>query len=110
MNKIIKALTGNLALKIISLVFAFVIWVLVTNNNNPIRSMTISNVPITIVNEDSIGDIGKVAEPEGSDTVTLKLTEEKWLRNLYGQDYADYMKRVNRCIPWPSRSTVCCGR
>lgn len=81
MNKIIKALTGNLALKIISLVFAFVIWVLVTNNNNPIRSMTISNVPITIVNEDSIGDIGKVAEPEGSDTVTLKLTERRSVLN-----------------------------
>ena len=36
-------------------------------------------------------------------TVSLKLTEEKWLFNLYGQDYADYMKRVNRCIPWPPR-------
>ena len=34
-------------------------------------------------------------------TVTLKLTEEKWLLDLYGQDYADYMKQVNRCIPWP---------
>ena len=36
-------------------------------------------------------------------TVTLKRTEEKWLLDLYGQDYADYMKRVNRCIPWPPR-------
>ncbi len=36
-------------------------------------------------------------------TVTLKLTEEKWLLDLYGQDYADYRKRVNRCIPWPPR-------
>ena len=36
-------------------------------------------------------------------TVTLKLTEEKWLLNLYRQDYADYTKRVNRCIPWPPR-------
>ena len=35
--------------------------------------------------------------------LTLKLTEEKWLLNLYGQDYADYMKRVNRCIPWLPR-------
>jgi len=33
-------------------------------------------------------------------TVTLKLTEEKWLLDLYGQDYANYLKRVNRCIPW----------
>ena len=37
-------------------------------------------------------------------TVTLKLTEEKWLLGLYGQDYADYRKRVNRCIPRPPRT------
>ena len=37
-------------------------------------------------------------------TIVLKLTEEKWLLDLYGQDYADYMKRVNRCIPRPPRS------
>lgn len=33
-------------------------------------------------------------------TVVLIHTEEKWLANLYGQEYADYCKRVNRCVPW----------
>lgn len=33
-------------------------------------------------------------------TVLLKNTEEKWLRDLYAQEYIDYCKRVNRCIPW----------
>lgn len=33
-------------------------------------------------------------------TIMLKFTEEKWLLNLYGQKYADYCKKVNRCIPW----------
>lgn len=33
-------------------------------------------------------------------TVTLKLSEEKWLRKLYGAEYVQYCKRVNRCIPW----------
>ena len=33
-------------------------------------------------------------------TVFLKLTEEKWLAELYGQEYAEYCKKVNRCIPW----------
>lgn len=36
-------------------------------------------------------------------TVVLKNTEEKWLANLYGQEYIDYCKRVNRCIPWLPR-------
>ncbi len=33
-------------------------------------------------------------------TIVLKQTEEKWLLDLYGDEYAEYMKRVNRCIPW----------
>lgn len=33
-------------------------------------------------------------------TFVLIHTEEKWLKDLYGQEYADYCKRVNRCIPW----------
>ena len=32
-------------------------------------------------------------------TVFIKLTEEKWLLNLYGKDFEDYCKQVNRCIP-----------
>lgn len=33
-------------------------------------------------------------------TCVLRSTEEKWLHDLYGQEYEDYCKRVNRCIPW----------
>lgn len=38
-------------------------------------------------------------------TVVLKNTEEKWLQELYGKEYIEYCKRVNRCFPWfPRRS------
>lgn len=33
-------------------------------------------------------------------TVMLKCSEEKWLSKLYGDEYTEYCKRVNRCIPW----------
>lgn len=33
-------------------------------------------------------------------TIMLVNSEEKWLVNLYGQEYIDYCKKVNRCIPW----------
>ena len=33
-------------------------------------------------------------------TIFLKLTEEKWLADLYGKEYIEYCKKVNRCIPW----------
>lgn len=33
-------------------------------------------------------------------TIVLKNTEEKWLLDLYGEEYVRYKKHVNRCIPW----------
>lgn len=33
-------------------------------------------------------------------TIVLINTEEKWLLDLYGDEYAAYKKHVNRCIPW----------
>ena len=36
-------------------------------------------------------------------TVILKRTEERWLTDLYGDEYKEYCKRVNRCIPWLPR-------
>ncbi len=33
-------------------------------------------------------------------TVLIKITEENWLRKRHKQDYIEYCKNVNRCIPW----------
>ena len=33
-------------------------------------------------------------------TLLMKATEEKWLKDLYGAEYEDYCRRVNRCWPW----------
>jgi len=36
-------------------------------------------------------------------TFLMKATEEKWLKDLYGREYEDYCRKVNRCWPWFSR-------
>lgn len=33
-------------------------------------------------------------------TVLMKKTEEKWLLEVFGKEYEDYCKKVNRCFPW----------
>ena len=33
-------------------------------------------------------------------TILLKYTEEKWLMEKFGDEYADYCKKVNRIIPY----------
>ena len=33
-------------------------------------------------------------------TLLMKNSEEKWLKEKYGEEYINYCNRVNRCIPW----------
>lgn len=33
-------------------------------------------------------------------TILMKRTEEKWLLDLYGEQYVEYCRHVNRCIPF----------
>ena len=90
MNKILGRLKDNFILKLISLGIAFLIWILVTNSNDPTHSMLINNVPINIVNEDAIDDIGKVAEPEGSATATIKVTERNYILRRLSRTGSDF--------------------
>ena len=89
-HKIMHALFNNLGLKIVSLVIAFVIWLLVSNADNPTRTILYSNVPITIVNQDSVADIGKVVEPEGSGTVTLRVTDRRSVLQTLARNGSDF--------------------
>ena len=76
-HKIRQALLGNLWLKFLSLVIGAGIWMMVSNADNPTRTELYTNIPINIVNQDAIADIGKVVEPEGSGVVTLRVTERR---------------------------------
>lgn len=80
--------TRNLGLKIVSLVMAFLIWILVANINNPTRSQLFKGVKVKIINQDSVTDIDKVFDVIDGDTVTLKVTErQKILENLKNSDF-----------------------
>ncbi len=73
----IRRFTDNLLLKLIALVIAMLIWFFITNNDDPIRTQLFTNVEIHMMNENSIADVGKVVEPEGTGTVTLKVRERR---------------------------------
>ena len=89
-RKIRKAILGNLWLKFLSLLIAIGIWLMVTNVNNPTRTTLFPNIPITIVNQDSVADIGKVIEAQGSGTVTLKVTEKRSVLENLSKDGSDF--------------------
>ena len=89
-HKIRKALLGNLWIKLLSLLIAVGIWLMVSNANNPTRTTLFPNVPITIVNQDSVADIGKVIEAQGSGTVTLRVTEKKTVLEKLNRTGSDF--------------------
>ena len=66
-----KKLTANWGLKLASLIFAMVVWFLVTNINDPITSVRYTNIPVTLKNTNLITDQGQVFTVlDGSDTIS----------------------------------------
>ena len=55
-------LTGNLVLKVGSVLFAAILWLLVTNINDPPTASKFNNIPVVIQNADAITSQGKVYE------------------------------------------------
>jgi YbbR domain-containing protein len=65
-----KRLTANWGLKLASLIFAIIVWFLVTNINDPITSVRYTNIPVTLMNTSLITDQGQVYTIlDGSDTI-----------------------------------------
>lgn len=65
-----KKLLANWGLKIASLLFAIIVWFLVTNINDPIISVRYTNIPVTIKNGNLITEKGQVYTVlDGSDTI-----------------------------------------
>lgn len=70
-------LTRNIGLKLVSLLVAFLIWLLVVNVDDPTDSVLFRNVKVNILNEDSVTEIDKVFAPISGETVVIKVTERK---------------------------------
>ena len=66
-----KRLTANWGLKLASLVFAAIVWFLVTNINDPISSVRYANIPVVLKNTETITSKGQVYTVlDGSDTIS----------------------------------------
>lgn len=67
-------LTANIGLKIISLVFAFLLWLVVNNAEDPTISKTFTNIPVRLQNTELITDSGKVYEVLDDTDVVERVT------------------------------------
>lgn len=66
-----KKLTRNLFLKIVSIVVAFLFWLVIINITDPTTSRTFFDIPVQILNENVITSANQVYEIEDGDTVRV---------------------------------------
>ncbi|MGN0354483.1 MAG: YbbR-like domain-containing protein [Muricoprocola sp.] len=75
-------LTRNLGLKLLSVLAACLIWLVVTNNNDPEGTQVYKNVPITIKNQETITNANKTfTVQDGIDKINVYYTGRKSVRN-----------------------------
>lgn len=76
-QKILKALTNNVGLKILAVIFAFLLWLVVVNIDDPTQTRTFTSV-VTVTNADVLKNNGKLYEiKDGVNTVSFRVTAKR---------------------------------
>jgi len=72
-----KKLTRNIGLKVLSVILAAILWLVITNIDNPVISKPFNNVPVTIINDDAITSQDQVYEITEGDIIDFKVTARR---------------------------------
>ena len=67
-----EKLTRNIGLKILSIVLAAILWLVITNIDDPIKTKNFYNVPVEILNEDAIASLNQVYDIKEGETIDLQ--------------------------------------
>lgn len=80
-NKILKTLVNNIGYKILAVVFAFILWLVVYNIDDPNKTVRFST-NVTVENESAVTDMNKCYEVlNGTNTVTFSVTAKRSVIN-----------------------------
>lgn len=87
---------NNIGMKVISVFIAVLIWLLVANINDPVRTERFTDVPVKIINEKALTDQGYAYEvKEGSEVTIIARGKSSILRSMSESDFqvvADFSK------------------
>ncbi len=96
-KKILRTLTNNLGFKILALIFSFVMWLLVCNIDDPVKTKTFT-CSVVLDNVDVLTDMNKYFEITSGTSVTFVATAEiSTLEKLSDYDFkaiADMSKMI----------------
>lgn len=83
-----KKLMSNLFLKIVSIIVAFLFWLVIINITDPTTSRTFIDIPVQILNENVITSANQVYEIEDGDTVSVTVKGKRsFVETLTEKDF-----------------------
>ena len=83
-----EKLTRNIGVKILSVVIAAILWLVITNTNDPIRYETFTDVPVNIKNEDIIITKNQSYEIIEGETISFKVAARRSImENISASDF-----------------------
>ncbi len=86
-TKMKKRLTNNWGLKLFSFIFAALLWLVVVNIDNPVKSNTYDNIPVRLQNANLITDEDLVYEIlDSTDTVSVTVSAPRSYLELLSKD------------------------
>ncbi|WP_455719166.1 CdaR family protein [Agathobacter sp.] len=87
-KKILETFTNNLGFKILAVLFAFVLWLVVYNLNDPIKTKTFTTT-VSVTGKDAVVDMGKWPTIKESDkTISFSVSGKRsYLSNLDDSDF-----------------------
>ena len=100
LKKFGSVVTNNFGLKVLSIIFAIIMWLVVVNIDDPKITKTFTTT-VSITNESAISDMGKYYEVvDGKNTVTFAVSAKRSLiEDLSGSDFkAGFRLKYRRFI------------
>ncbi len=99
-----KWVVHNIGYKIGALAFAFVLWLVVVNINDPTITRTIMNIPVNIVHEEKVLDGSRVYTIESGETASISISGNRSIvSNLTADDFlaeADFSElSITNAVP-----------
>ncbi len=76
----------NLSLKILAVFISILLWLIVINVSDPVSDTSYSDIPLTVVNAESITSQGKVYDITSDDTVSISVSAKRSILDSLGKD------------------------
>lgn len=99
-----EKLLKNIGLKLMSLVMAFLLWIVIINSQDPLDTVKFEDVPVTILNEESLRAKDKIPEIVEGDTITVTVEARRSICSVLTREdiiaTADFEKvSVTEAVP-----------